>query len=98
MDVGRGEKFAAPGLDPAFASAGLTLRTVPIATAVVGDGGTMSATGAFIDVTAEWAVRQRAMASRTLIWVQRIQLRLRPMNAIPALRIKSATSKSGRLI
>ena len=53
MDVGRGEKFAAPGLDPAFASAGLTLRTVPIATAVVGDGGTMSATGAFIDVTAE---------------------------------------------
>jgi len=53
MDVGGGEKFAAPRLDPAFASAGLTLRTVPIATAVVRDGGTMSATGAFIDVTAE---------------------------------------------
>lgn len=49
MDVGRGEKFEAPGLDPAFASAGLTLRTVPIATAVAGDGGTMSTTGAFID-------------------------------------------------
>src|ERR1700730_18183648 len=53
MDVGRGEKFAAPGLDPTFASAGLTLRTVPIATAVVRDCGTMSATGAFIDMTAE---------------------------------------------
>ena len=38
------------------------------------------------------------MASRTLIWVQRIQLRLRPMKAAPALRTKSATSKSGRLI
>jgi hypothetical protein len=55
MDVGGGEKFAAPGLDPAFAGAGLTLRTVPIATAVVRDGGTMSATNACIDVTAEFS-------------------------------------------
>jgi hypothetical protein len=53
MDVGRGEKFVAPGLDPALASPGLTLRTVPIATAVERDGGTMSATGALVDVTAE---------------------------------------------
>jgi hypothetical protein len=53
MNIGRGQKFTAPGLDPAFAGAGLTLRTVPIATAVVRDGGTMSATGAFIDMTAE---------------------------------------------
>ncbi len=53
MDVGRGQQFAAPCLDPAFASAGLTLWAVPIATAVVRDGGTMSAAGAFIDVSAE---------------------------------------------
>src|ERR1700692_993332 len=44
------------------------------------------------------AVRQRAMANRTLIWVQRIHARLRSMKAVPALRTKSATSKSGRLI
>src|ERR1700693_550160 len=53
MDVGRGEQFAPSCLDPAFASARLTLRAMAIATAVIGDGGTMSATGAFIDVTAE---------------------------------------------
>ena len=53
MDVGRGEKFAAPGLDPAFAGARLTLRAMAIATTVIRDGGTMSATDAFIDVTAE---------------------------------------------
>src|SRR2546426_3817157 len=44
------------------------------------------------------AVRQRAMASRTLIWVQRIHRRLRPMNAVPAVRTRSATPKGGRLI
>src|ERR1039458_5036340 len=53
MDVGRGEQFAAPCLDPAFASARLTLRAMAIAATVIRDGGTMSATGALIDVTAE---------------------------------------------
>ena len=53
MDVGRGQQFTATGLDPAFASARLTLRAVPIATAVIGDGGTMSAAGALIDMAAE---------------------------------------------
>jgi hypothetical protein len=53
MDVGQGEKFAAPGLDPAFAGARLTLRAMAIAATVVRDGGTMSATDALIDVTAE---------------------------------------------
>src|SRR3989449_2827219 len=53
MDVGRGEKFAAPGLDPALAGARLTLRAMAIATAVIRDGGTMSATGALIDVAAK---------------------------------------------
>ncbi len=53
MDVGRGEQFAPSCLDPAFASARLTLWAMAIATTVIRDGGTMSATGAFIDVTAE---------------------------------------------
>src|ERR1039458_4207661 len=53
VEVGRGEQFAAPCLDPAFASARLTLRAMAIAATVIRDGGTMSATGALIDVTAE---------------------------------------------
>src|SRR2546426_10142962 len=53
MDVGRGEKFTATCLDPAFAGARLTLRAMAIATAVIRDGGTMSATGALIDVAAK---------------------------------------------
>src|SRR2546427_1173920 len=98
MDVGRGEKFAATCLDPAFAGARLTLRAMAIATAVIRDGGTMSATGALIDVEPSAAVRQRAIATRTLIWVQRIHWRLRSMKAVPAVRIRSATSRGGRLI
>src|ERR1019366_6813929 len=65
MDVGRGEKFAATCLKPAFAGARLTLR---------------------------------AMASSTLMCGQRIHWRLRSMKAVPAVRTRSATSRSGRLI
>ena len=53
MDVGRGEQFTATCCDPAFARTGLALGAVPIAAAVVGDGGTMSAARALINVTAE---------------------------------------------
>ncbi len=53
MNIGRGQKFTAPGLDPAFAGARLTLRAMAIAATVIRNGGTMSAAGAFIDVTAE---------------------------------------------
>ena len=53
MDVARREQFSLPCGDPAFASRGLTLRAVSIAAAVVGDGGTMPATGALIEMTAE---------------------------------------------
>ena len=53
MDVGRGQQFTTTRRDPAFARTGLTLRAVPVATAVVRDGGTMSAAGALIDMAAE---------------------------------------------
>ena len=53
MDVARGEKFSLTCGDPAFPGRGLTLRAVPIAAAVVGDGGTMPAAGALIEMTAE---------------------------------------------
>ncbi len=53
MDVARREKFSLTCGDPAFAGRGLTLWAVSIAAAVVGDGGTMPAAGAFIEMTAE---------------------------------------------
>ena len=53
MDVGRGEKFAAPCLKPAFAGARLTLRAMAVSATVIGDGGAMSTAGALIDMTAE---------------------------------------------
>ena len=53
MDVGRRQKFAATCLDPAFPSAGLTLRAMAIAATVIGDGSAMSTARALIDVTAE---------------------------------------------
>ena len=43
-------------------------------------------------------MRQRAMARRTLRWVQRSHERLRSMKSVPALRMMSATSNCGRLI
>jgi hypothetical protein len=50
--VGR-QKFTPTRGDPPFPSSDLTLRAVAIAAAVIGDGGTMSATGALVDMTAE---------------------------------------------
>ena len=53
MDVAGREKFSLTCSDPAFPGTGLTLWAVSIAAAVVGDGGTMPAAGAFIEMTAE---------------------------------------------
>jgi len=53
VDVGCGQQFTTTRCDPAFTCTGLTLRAVPVATAVVGDGGTMSAAGALIDMPAQ---------------------------------------------
>jgi len=46
MDVTRGEKFLTTRLQPTLAGVGLTLRAVPIAATVVGDGRTVPAVGA----------------------------------------------------
>ena len=53
VDIRRGQQFTATGCNPAFARTGLTLGAVPVATAVVGDGGAMSAAGALIDMVVE---------------------------------------------
>ena len=53
MDVARREKFSLTCGDPAFPGRGLTLRAVSIAAGVVGNGGTMPAAGALIEMTAE---------------------------------------------
>ena len=52
MEVAGGEKFPLTRSDPAVPSGGLTFRAVPISAAIEGDG-TMPATGAFIEMTAE---------------------------------------------
>ena len=53
VDVGRGQQFTTTRRDPAFTRTGLTLRAVPIAATVVGDGGTMPAASALIDMAAQ---------------------------------------------
>src|SRR6266571_3340708 len=53
MDVARGEKFLAARLEPTVASVGLTLRAVPVPAAVVGDGRTVRAVGALIEMPAQ---------------------------------------------
>jgi hypothetical protein len=53
VQVAGREKFTSTRGDPAFPSSDLTLWAVAIAAAVVGDGGTMSATGALVEMTAE---------------------------------------------
>ena len=53
MDVARGEKFLTTRLEPTVASVGLTLRAVPVAAAVVGDGRTVGAVGTLIEMPAQ---------------------------------------------
>src|ERR1700682_1835319 len=53
MDVARGEKFLMARLEPTVASVGLTLWAVPVPTAVVGDGRTVPAVGALIEMAAQ---------------------------------------------
>ena len=50
MDVARGEKFFTTRFEPTVASIGLTLWAVPITATVVGDGRTVPAVGALIEM------------------------------------------------
>src|SRR5438105_13865863 len=53
MNVTRRQKFLATCFEPTVASVGLTLRAVPITAAVVGDGRTVPAVGALIEMAAQ---------------------------------------------
>jgi len=53
VQVARRKQLSSTRSDPTFPSSGLTLRAMAIAAAVIGDGGTMSAAGALIEMTAE---------------------------------------------
>jgi len=53
VHVGRGEKFLLTRSDPPFPIRSLTLRAVAVPTTVIRDGGTISAIGALIDMTAQ---------------------------------------------
>src|SRR2546425_11254752 len=50
MNVTRRQKFLTTCFEPTVASIGLTLRAVPVAAAVVGDGRTVPAVGALIEM------------------------------------------------
>jgi hypothetical protein len=52
MDIARGEKFLTTRFEPTVAGVGLTLRAVPVTAAVVGDGRTVAAVGALIEMPA----------------------------------------------
>jgi len=52
MDVAGGEKLLTTRLQPTVAGVGLTLRAVPVAAAAVGDGRTVAAVGALIEMPA----------------------------------------------
>jgi hypothetical protein len=52
MDVARGEKFLTTRFEPTVTSVGLTLWAVPVPAAVVGDGRTVRAVGALIEMPA----------------------------------------------
>src|ERR1700674_5824291 len=51
--VARGERFLTARLEPTVASVGLTLGAVPVPAAVVGDGRTVRAVGALIEMPAQ---------------------------------------------
>ena len=53
VQVAGREKLTSTRGDPTFPSSDLTLRAVAIAAAVIRDGGTIPATGALIEMTAE---------------------------------------------
>jgi len=53
VQVAGGEKLSLTRSDPAIPSGGLTFRAMTIAAAVVGDGGTLSAAHALIEMAAE---------------------------------------------
>src|SRR6266550_9598162 len=53
MNVTRREKFLTTRFEPTVAGVGLTLRAVPITAAVVGDGRTVPAVGALIEMPAQ---------------------------------------------
>src|SRR5271167_2499447 len=53
MDVARREKLLTTRFEPTVAGVGLTLRAVPIAAAVVGDGRTVATVDALIEMAAQ---------------------------------------------
>src|SRR5260370_12120338 len=53
VEIAGREQFSSTRSDPAFPCSDLTLRAVAIAAAVIRDGGTIPATGALIEMTAE---------------------------------------------
>src|SRR5271169_292765 len=61
VQVAGRQKFTSTRGDPPFPRSGLTLRAMAIATAVIREGGTMSATGALVEMPAECGGTRRRL-------------------------------------
>src|ERR1700738_2217279 len=70
MNVTRRQKFLATCFEPTIASIGLTLWAVPVAGAVVGDGRTVPAVGALIEMPAQGGGATAHDGSQHLEWLQ----------------------------
>jgi hypothetical protein len=92
------EKLFSTRSDPAVPSSGLTLRAMAIAAAIIGDGGTMSAAGALMEMTAECGGTTPANGQQHFDVLPTEPVRFRSMKASPAARTRSATSSGGRAI
>src|SRR6266700_3443978 len=98
MQVAGREKFSSTRSDPAFPYSDLTLRAVAIAADVIRDGGTIPATGALIEMTAECGGTTPPNGQQHFDVLPPEPWRFRSRNASPAARIRSATSSGGRAI
>src|SRR5215471_16778659 len=97
MEVARGKKFSSTRGDPPFPGSRLASRAMPITAAVIGDG-TMSTAGALIDMAGQCGGATARNGQQDFDMRPADPPAARQRKATPAVRTRSASSKSGRLI
>ena len=86
MDVARGEKLLTTRFEPTVTGVGLTLRAVPVAAAVVGDGWTVATVDALIEMPAQGGGATARDGSQHREVLPGDPRRLRSMKTRPAAR------------
>ena len=97
MHVGNGQEFLLTGGQPLVAGVGQTLRAMPIAAAVVGDGHGMTASGTTIPVTAE-RCRTTVFDGKEHLAVQPCQPRPLSLDEVFACRANDVSHLEGWLV